>query len=308
MTSPLSQSPFRQSLDAILLACFGWFLYCVCDAISKWLAMGYSAYEILSVSGLTGLVLCSGWIFFHHGWQGFNTKKLPWYIGRGVAQTGSAFLVIKSLAHIPMADFYGIIFLTPMVTTLLATLFLKETIGIYRIAAIAVGFIGVLIIAGPSFASHNVGYLYALMAVGFASMGAICVRKIGRETIPVRYAFFPFLACTIIFLPLALYDGMEMPKNILDASLLLLYAPIALIGILTYSTGFSRARDTAMIAPFHYTQMIWGVLLGYFIFGDVPPLTTFFGALLIIAAGLMVLWREHLHHKNIAAIAQKTPI
>lgn len=308
MLSTTHQSPFRQSLDAIFLACIGWFLYCVCDAISKWLSIANSAYEILSISGLTGLILCGGWILFHHGWQGFNTKKLPWYIARSLAQIGSSFLVIKSLTHIPMADFYGIIFLTPMATTALATVFLQEKIGIYRIAAIAVGFIGVLIIAGPSFSSHNVGYLYALMAVGFASMGAICVRKIGPETIPVRYAFFPFLACTIIFLPLALWDGLQMPASLLDASLMVFYAPIALIGILTYSTGFSRARDTAMVTPFHYTQMIWGVMFGYFIFGDVPPLTTFLGALLIIAAGLLVLWREHLHHQNIAAHAQKTPI
>lgn len=283
-------------------------MYCVCDAISKWLAAGYSAYAIIGVTGLIGLILCSLWILFHHGWQGFNTKKLPWYIGRGLAQMGSAFLVVKSLSHIPMADFYGIIFLTPMVTTLLATVFLNEKIGIYRIAAIAVGFIGVLIIAGPSFTNHNIGYLYALLAVGCASMGAIFVRKIGHEPIPVRYAFFPFLACSLIFLPLAMYEGIAMPDSILDVSLFILYAPIALIGILTYSLGFSRARDTGMVAPFHYTQMIWGVMFGYFIFGDVPPLTTFFGALLIIAAGLMVLWREHLLHKNIAATAQKTPI
>lgn len=276
--------------------------------MSKWLAGAYSAYQILAISGLTGVFLAGGWILTRHGWRKFYTPKWKWYVLRSLAQTGSSFLVIKSLSLIPMADFYGIIFLTPMVTTLLATVFLKEKIGIYRIGAIIVGFIGVMIIAGPAFTSQNAGYLYALIAVGFASTGGIFIRKIGREDIPVRYAFFPFLACALIFIPLSLQQGIKMPETTLDASLLLLFAPVALLGLLGYSTGFSRARDTALIAPFHYTQMIWGALLGYIIFHDVPPLTTFAGAGLIILAGLLVIWREHVHHRQIATNAIKTPI
>src|SRR5690606_8314433 len=124
--------------------------------------------------------------------------------------------------------------------------------------------------------------------------------KIGTETIPVRYAFFPFLANAVIFTPIAFFDGLAVPGNILDISLLVLFPVVALIGIVLFSIGFTRARDTALIAPFHYSQMIWGVLLGYFIFGDIPALTTFFGAGIIILAGLLVIWREHIHHQQIA--------
>lgn len=292
-------TPFRQSLDAILFACGGWFLFCICDAMSKWLMTDYSALQILAFSGVTGAILAGGWILFRHGWRGFLTPQWKWYLIRCLSQAVASYLVIKSLSLIPLADFYGIIFLSPMVTTILAVFLLKEKIGFYRLAAIMIGFIGVLIIAGPSFESRNIGYLYALLAVGLVGMSAIFVRKIGRETIPARYAFFPFLTNAIVYVPLTLLHDFKVPDSPLDLSLLLLFAPIAFLGLLGYSTGFSRARDTALIAPFHYTQMIWGALFGYLIFGDVPAVTTFAGSWLIVAAGMMVIWREHVLHKQI---------
>lgn len=141
-----------------------------------------------------------------------------------------------------------------------------------------------------------------------ASLSGIFVRKIGRETITVRYAFFPFLICTLIFVPMSMMGGFEIPQEPVTITLLLLFAPLLLIGLLGYSIGFSRARDTALVAPFHYTQMIWGALFGFLIFGDVPALTTFAGSLLIVLAGLLVIWREHFLHRQIALAAIKSPL
>lgn len=304
----MTHHTFRDSLDAILLACGGWFLFCVSDAMAKYLTVQYHPFEILAFSGTIGVLLSGAWILRKHGWAGFMTPKWRWYIGRGITQTGSSFLVIKALALIPLADFYGIIFMTPMVITILAAIFLKEKIGFYRIGAILLGFIGVLIIAGPSFNSGNIGYLYALIAVGFTSTSGIFVRKIGRDKIVTRYAFFPFLICASLFLPLTIFHDFKMPAGTLDLSLLMLFAPIMLLGLVGYSSGLSRARETAMIAPFHYTQLIWGSLFGFVIFHEVPAFTTFVGSLLIIAAGLLVIWREHRHHRKIVINAIKAPL
>lgn len=302
------QTSFRESLDAVLFASFGWFLFCVCDAMAKHLSGHYSAFEILALTGVSGLILSGAWILGQHGWAGFKTPKWNWYLLRGLSQSGSSYFVIKSLYLIPLADFYGIIFMTPMVMTLLAALFLKEKIGAYRIGAIAVGFIGVLIIAGPSFDSGNAGYLYALMGVGCASLSGIFVRKIGRDPVLARYAFYPFLVYTLIFVPMILFTGFEIPTDPVDLTLLAFFAPVSLLGLLGYSVGFARARDTALVAPFHYTQMIWGALFGFVFFGDIPALTTFAGAGLIILAGLLVIWREHALHRKNAVAAIKSPL
>ncbi|MDB5491189.1 MAG: putative rane protein [Micavibrio sp.] len=299
---------FRQSLEAILLASSGWFLYCICDAISKYLSSSYSPFQILAFSGGIGASIAGGYIVRHYGIDGFKTPKWKWYLARSLAQAVSSYCTIMALSNIPMSDFYGIVFLTPMATALLAAFVLKESIGLFRIGAIGFGFIGVLIIVGPSFASHNVGYLYALGSVVCATMSAITIRKIGPDPIPARFVFFPFFASALIYIPAMLMTGFKIPVAPLDMSLLLLFSPLAMFGLLLWSAGFARARETAVVAPFHYTQMVWGSLLGYFVFGNIPALTTFIGSVIIVAAGILIIWREHKHHVQIASLAAETPL
>ena len=299
---------FRQSLEAILLASSGWFLYCICDAISKYLSGSYSPFEILAFSGTIGALIAGGWIVRHYGVDGFKTPKWRWFLIRSLTQAVSSYCSIMAVSNIPLSDFYGIVFLTPMATALLAAFVLKESIGLFRIGAIGFGFIGVLIIAGPSFASHNVGYLYALGSVVCATMSAITIRKIGADPVMSRFVFFPFMATALIYVPAMLMTGFKIPATPLDMSLLLLFSPLAMFGLLLWSAGFARARETAVVAPFHYTQMVWGSLLGYFIFGNVPAMTTYIGSVIIVAAGILIIWREHKHHVQIATHAAETPI
>jgi drug/metabolite transporter (DMT)-like permease len=291
-------SAFRQSLGAIAFACMGWFLFCVYDAIVKFLSASLPILQIAGTVATIGMCLSGGWIFLRYGFDGFKTQHLKLYLARGLSLVVAGYLVLSALSRIPLADFYGIIFLTPMMTTILAVFFLKEKIGWHRIMAIVIGFTGVLIVAGPSFQNGNIGYVFALSAVLFTSTNAILLRKIGQETIKARFAFFPFFVSTLVFVPLMIPD-FERPDNILGVVLLLLAPVISVVGVVLFSIGFSRARDTAVITPFHYTQMIWGALLGFIIFGDVPAVTTITGSLVIVAAGIMVIWREHVHHKTI---------
>lgn len=302
---PLS---FRQSLDAILFASGGWFLYCICDAISKYLVEDYSAFQILAFSGVIGLTASGTWIALRYGVSGFFPPKWKWFLVRGLSQAVSSYCAVKAVSTIPLADFYGIVFLTPMATALLAAVFLNEKIGIWRIGAIAFGFVGVLIIAGPSFQNHDVGYLYSLAVVACACISAISIRMIGRDPVLPRFAFFPFLVCSVLYVPAMLMTGYKIPANMTDLSLLVLFSPLALLGLIGYSIGFARARETAVVAPFHYTQMIWGSLLGFVIFSDIPAITTFIGAMIIVASGIVIIWREHKHHVQIAMTAAETPI
>ncbi len=165
-----------------------------------------------------------------------------------------------------------------------------------------------LIIAGPSFTNHNVGYLYALGSVVCATISAITIRKIGADPVMSRFVFFPFLATGLIYVPAMLLHGFQVPATPLDMSLLLLFSPLAMFGLLLWSAGFARARETAIVAPFHYTQMIWGSLLGFVIFHDIPAMTTFIGSVIIVCAGIMIIWREHKHHVQIASLAAETPV
>jgi S-adenosylmethionine uptake transporter len=285
-------------LKTVMIALTGWFLYVISDVINKLLTHSYPVSEILALSYLAGLCLIVPYIVIRYGWRAlFPPQKWKWHVARGVSGALGGLLGVHALQSIPLADFYGIIFLTPLLLCLLSHFILKERIGKHRITCIVIGFIGVIILAGPQFAGGNIGFIFAGVAVIFSAMNGILVRKIGPEKILMRFAFYVFTANTLLNLPIMLAEGSFKMPAVEDMGLFLAIPPIVVCGLLCYSISFSRVRETAMIAPFHYSQMIGGVILGYFMFGDEPTARTLIGAAIIIGAGMYMIWREHVLHK-----------
>lgn len=290
---------FRTNLSAIGAGILGWAFFSLVDTTAKWLSQDYAAAQIVFVSSAIGAVICGLWIVAKQGWRGFAPTEWKLYTARGVLMAINAYCIILALQHIALADFYGVVFLSPLIVTLLAMLILKERVGIHRIAAIIAGFIGVIVLAGPQFADNNIGLIMAFIATCLTSMGAIIVRKIGPGARAIHHAFFPFIAGTIIYAPMVIWgEPMRMPATALDITLFLALAPLSFLGFLFYASAFSRVSETAIVAPFHYTQMIWGVLLGYILFDQLPTTPTIAGSVIIACAGLYVIWREHIHYKQ----------
>jgi S-adenosylmethionine uptake transporter len=271
-----------------------WALFVVCDTINKYLAGHYHVLQLTATATVIGTVLTSALIYKKFGKAGFHTDKWKFHVGRGVCYVASSFFGLNAIARIPLADFYGIVFLSPLMIALLAHFVLKEKIGPHRIAAILVGFCGVLVITGAHFNDFNIGYIYAVIGATATSASAILVRKIGKEKVPSIYAFYLFLTGAVCFTPLAV-PHMVMPR-LADLPLFAIFTPLALVALVTYAVSFSRATETALIAPFHYTQIVWGSLIGFFLFHETPGPATIAGATIIIGAGLYLIWREHYRH------------
>lgn len=294
----MSHSLFRQNIKAILIAMTGWFCFSLTDAFTKSLTDEYPAVQLIGMGSLVGLTLSASLILVKYGWRGFITPNWKLFLLRGILVIAVSYLVVNALSMITLSDFYGVIFMTPFCVTIMSVLLLKEKIGIHRIIAMVIGFAGVVILAGPRLDSVPFGLLMAFLGMIGGSLVTIIIRKIGREPVSELFAFVPCTANALVYGTLMLVPGnFYMPDNPLE-----LWAPIAIgftafIGFMCFSIGFTRATETAVVAPFHYSQMIWGVLLGYLIFGDVPPLTTAIGSLIIFAAGIYMLWREYVHHK-----------
>ncbi len=281
------------ALNAIIMVTFGYSVFAFSDTITKWLAQGFGLHQILATSSLAGLLITGGWVLSVKGWKGFITPKIKWHLWRSLCVLLISFFVVKALPLIPLADFYGIVFLSPLSVLLLSAVFLKENIGRHRLWAIIVGFAGVIILAGPQFNHMNEGLLFAFLAMLLISTGIILIRKTGHDYLPL-YGFYPSLLIFIVNAPLAV-TSFEMP-DIHAGLIFLIYSPLILLGQLTMSLGFARAPETAVVAPFHYIQMLWGVLFGYFLFSDIPSLATITGSSLIISSGLYIIWQEHKSH------------
>ena len=143
--------------------------------------------------------------------------------------------------------------------------------------------------------------LLILGAAFLSGCNAIIVRRMGHEKVLPLYPLYPFLFITLGSLPFV-FTAPGWPATPLDLGLNMLIGAVSVAGIALYSTAFRIVPRAASIAPFHYIQMVWGVVFGYLLFGDLPGLTTYAGSALIISAGLYVLWHEKRSSRSDALI------
>ena len=228
-----------------------------------------------------------------------RTKRPFGQLGRGTLSTFGMFTNFGALTRLPMADVTAISFASPLITVALAALILKERVRIYRWSAVAVGFVGVIVMLIPQFDVHHyaalgadVAAFGALLAVGSAISNAATVIQTRRltqsETTPCIVFYFS-LICTIagaLTLPFAWHT----PTNV---ELIELIATGFLGGVAhIFLTESYRHASASVVAPFDYTSMLWALLIGWWVFGELPAALVYVGGVIVAAAGLFVIWRE----------------
>lgn len=297
MTQDISP-PHKRTLHAILFIVVGYFGYSLADLCSKILQEHYSIHQVLGASGLSGLAITGIWLFASHGYRAFLPPRMKLHLLRAVFVTGTAYFMVRSLHTLPLADFYGIVFVMPFIAMALSVLILGEKVGWRRWLAASVGFSGVLVIAGPQFQQIGEGFICALLGALCAAANIICLRKIGKDQPLALYGFYPFLLIAVWQIGMLIQTKSFVPFQVADLPYFLLHGPVIVMGIVMVSVGFARAPETAVVAPFHYTQIIWGVLFGWIFFHTLPTHTTWIGIALVTGAGLYSLWREYIAHKQ----------
>jgi drug/metabolite transporter (DMT)-like permease len=219
---------------------------------------------------------------------------------RSLSGTISMFFLFAAVTMIPLADVTAIAFTGPMFITVLAMVFLGERIHRYRWTALILGFVGVLIMIGPHLSLGTGSPLGSLAALGAAFFAAIAMTSLramsgGEHAITITFYFsLTFMLCAA----LTAIQGWPMPTPS-QLGLIVIAGLFGVFGqlLMTYSYRYAEA---SMIAPLEYTSMIMAILLGYTFFDEIPQLSVWIGAPLVILAGLIVLWREHSLKKQIS--------
>lgn len=220
-------------------------------------------------------------------------------LGRGLLSLFGMSTSFGALTRLPLADATAIGFASPLVTVALAALILKENVRIYRWSAVAVGFIGVIVMLIPQFdLSHYAGPAAATAAVGatLALVSAFCnaatviqTRRLTQSETTPAIVFYFSLICAIggaLTYPL----GWHSPTPWELAALIAL----GLVGGLAqiFLTESYRNASASVVAPFDYTSMLWAFLFGYYFFGELPQPLVYAGSAIVAGSGLFVIWRE----------------
>jgi drug/metabolite transporter (DMT)-like permease len=229
------------------------------------------------------------WTLRHGGLARLATRRPVLQAGRGLLMLLGTLGFFLAVSHMPLADAYALIFTMPLMITALSVPLLGERVDLPRWAAILVGLAGVLIMLRP-----GGGLLgpYAFAALG----GALCyalvnllVRRAG--TSETAEAFVVWGNLTMAGGAALLQPWLWTTPAASDLPILLLGGILGGLAFLLVALAFQKA-PAAVAAPFQYTQMIWGVLLGLLLFGDRPDPVVLLGGAVVIAAGLFVLHRE----------------
>jgi drug/metabolite transporter (DMT)-like permease len=226
----------------------------------------------------------------------FRTKNLAGHVSRSFANIVSIFCNYGGLVRIPLAEATAIGFATPLFTVVLAAVFLRETVRIWRWSAVLVGFGGVLLMLSPHLggASHDaqaaIGAILVLAGSFLIAVVMTQVRHLAKtETTPALVLFYSMFA-TIAGLA-TIYWGWVTPS----AGDFLALIGIGVFGGIgqTLITESLRYAPASVVAPFGYASMLWSTLIGYFWLSELPVSIVFVGAAIVIASGLFVIWREH---------------
>jgi drug/metabolite transporter (DMT)-like permease len=250
-----------------------------------------------------GSALCAtGLVALGPGFGSLRTRRVWAHVGR--MALGVAAMALNFLAFIllPLAEATTIGFSVPIFSVVLAALVLGEPTGKWRWGAVAAGFAGVLLIVQPGRGDVPLaGASVALAAALLTASVTIVIRRLGATERAATTVFWFALSSLV---PLGLLMLRFARSH--DPSTWALLAGLALAGGLAQLTltGALRLAPVALVMPMDYTSLLWAVLLGSALFGELPSPWTWIGAPIIIASGLVIVWREHRLHRRAALAAE----
>jgi drug/metabolite transporter (DMT)-like permease len=279
------------NLRGILLMCASMAAFTINDTFMKSVTHTLPLFQtiglrgLIAVIGLTLLCLVTRAFRFRP-----NRRDTGLILLRSVADMAATVLFLTALLHMPLANLSAILQALPLLITLAAALVFGDRIGWRRMTAILVGLVGVLIIIRPGTDGFDRWSLFGLASVACVVVRDLSVRPLQGQVPSTLVALGAAVAVTLMGWTGTVVQGWHDPTageaaRVLGAGLFLI------VGYLT-SVMAMRTGDIGLVAPFRYTSLLWAIVLGLVVFGDLPDGWTLFGAAIVVAAGVFTLWRE----------------
>jgi len=252
---------------------------------------GVSTPELAFYRFAFGLPPLLAWIAWSGNFGAWRTSRPSAHAWRAVVGLSTMVAAFGALFYLPLAESTTIGFAAPLFAVLLSALVLKEKVGPHRWSAVALGFVGVLLVIRPEGRDlPATGLALAILAAFGVGIVTITIRQIGRTEHPqTTVLWFSLISMLALACLLPFYARLHDPGT---WAILLALGGFGGFGQL-FLTASLRYAPVSVVVPFDYTQLLWAVLLGALIFGNAPPSTTWAGAAVIIASGLYTLYREH---------------
>ncbi len=260
-------------------------------ALVKWCsARGVGVLEMMFFRNAFAFIPVGLYIWRTCGFGELRTQRIAGHAARAVVGLSGMFCGFSALHRLPLTEATAFSFAAPLFVTALSAPLLREPVDRHGWAAVAVGFLGVLIMIQPQPGHMNpAGASFALVGAVCAAFAMITVREMGRTESGATITFYYSIAGCLVGLA-----GAPFGWTIPDTATLAGLAVMGLLGgtgqlLLTESL---RVAPVGVVAPFDYTQLLWASVLGLVIWGELPRVSTLTGAVVVAASGLYIVLHE----------------
>ena len=265
------------------VACFA-----MMDASVKWLDM-FPVGQVLFSRFFFGLIPILMLVPRGEFKTFYKTSRPKLHAFRAITGTLAIIALFIALREIPLADVVSLTFGGPIFVTLGSIFFLSEKVGIKRWLAVLIGFFGMLLIVKPAYEELNIYYIFPIIFCIFFACVALSIRSLSSTEPNYRIALYFSLLSMIVGL-LTLPFGWVMP-NKFEFFLLIFTGLVGSVANILLTVSF-RYAEASLVTPTKYLNLVFAILLGYFIWSEIPKVLTLVGAGLIIISSVIIFMRE----------------
>ena len=272
----------------ILFMTFAMLCLSVNDVLVKGLSKAYPIWEVIFFRALSGVIISVVLIIFF-GWKTLKTEKPLGHLTRAFSSVACVVFYFFGLKYLMLSENVAIVHSAP---------FLGEKLGLHRMAAVALGFLGVLVIVKPGSDLFKLESLFPLAAAFFMAVSYLATRFLMSTESSVAIIFYYSLALLITSL-------IFFPNDFVIPSLFNLI-PLMGLGIMGslghyFMAQAAKSAEVIVITPFEYTSFIFLGIMGYFFYNEVPDTSVFIGMFLIILSGIYIVYREQHQKRSIVS-------
>ena len=264
------------------------FCLSVNDVMVKGLNQSFPVWEVIFFRAFSGILISLGLVLIF-GWKTLRTTKPIRHFVRAFSAVGCVVFYFFGLKYLLLTENISIVHSAPIIAALLAIPILGERLGIHRMGAIIIGFIGVIIIVKPGTDIFRYASLLPLMSALFMASVYLSTRSLMNTDSSIAIIFYYSLALfitSIIFLP----NDFVIP----NISQLIPLMSLGVMGSLGhyFMSQAAKNAEVVVISPFEYSSFIFVGVMGYIFYNEIPSISIIIGGILIIAGGIYVVYRE----------------
>ena len=278
----------NNNVKAILLTLSGSFFAVLMEALIRSAQYDSNVYTIGFLRFFFGLLIIFPYII-KNKFSTYKTKNFKFYFIRGFLNLPMMILGFGALIYVPFEQFKAMNFLSPIIVVLLSFIIFREKILMFRIIALIIGFVGMLIIIRPGYVDLNIGTIMILTSLIFWSFIIILSKFVSKDDSPITMVTYQYTLMTIFALPLAIYFW-EMP-SIMSFVYVFIGAISGTVLHLSLALSYKYA-DLSVTQPIWFSGLIFGSAFGYFMFQELPDFWTWIGGIVVFSSVLLITYKE----------------